>query len=207
MADNYTQLVTDLAAWLNRADLTAQIPRFIRFAEAEFNRVIRVPDMEATANVTVTSGSGSLPADCLSVKTARIAGVSKLDYISTDEFDELSSSVNQPTGNPDSYSEWGSSLHILPSGDATVAIRYFQTIPALTASNTTNWLMTRHPDLYLYAALVQAEAFGWNDERIELWRSAVEQTIAQINADGQRNKYGGLIAARSGPSQVVGARC
>lgn len=207
MADNYTQLVTDLAAWLNRADLTTQIPRFIRFAEAEFNRVIRVPDMEATANVTVTSGSGSLPADCLSVKTARIAGVSKLDYISTDEFDELSSSVNPPTGNPDSYSEWGSSLHILPSGDATVAIRYFQTIPALTASNTTNWLMTRHPDLYLYAALVQAEAFGWNDERIELWRSAVEQTIAQINADGQRNKYGGLIAARSGPSQVVGARC
>lgn len=204
---NYSDLLAAVGNWLNRSDLTARIPDFIVLAEAEFNRLVRTPDMEATANVTVTSGAGSLPADCLGVKTARIAGAGKLNFISTDEFDELSAAVSPPAGNPDSYTEWGSSLHILPSGNATVAIRYFQKIPALTVSNATNWLMTRHPDLYLYATLVQSEAFGWNDERLPLWRSAVEQTISQINADGQRNKYGGLIAARSGPSQVVGARC
>lgn len=204
---NYSDLLAAVGNWLNRSDLTARIPELITLAESEFNRLIRTPDMEATGNVAVTSGTGSLPADCLSVKTARIASVGKLDVISTDEFDELSAAAVPPNGLPRKYSQWGSSLHVLPSADATVAIRYFQKIPALTASSTTNWLMTRHPDLYLYASLVQAEAFGFNDERIGLWRSAVEQTIAQINLEGQRDKYGGLIAARSGPAQVSGARC
>ena len=41
----YAELQTATANWLDRTDLTARIPEFIELSEANFNRVIRSPDM------------------------------------------------------------------------------------------------------------------------------------------------------------------
>jgi hypothetical protein len=41
----YSELLTELDAWLNRSDLTARIPTFIRLFESRANRQLRVPEM------------------------------------------------------------------------------------------------------------------------------------------------------------------
>ena len=43
-------------------------------------------------------------------------------------------------------------------------------IPAL-ATTDPNWLLTAHPDHYLFGSLVEAEMFGVNDERAPLWKA------------------------------------
>jgi hypothetical protein len=41
------------------------------------------------------------------------------------------------------------------SGDSATLV-YYAKIPPLSSTNVTNWLLTDHPDAYLYGALMQA---------------------------------------------------
>ena len=47
--DSYTKLKTSVATWLDRDDLTDNIPDFISLAEDRINRHIRVRSMEHLA--------------------------------------------------------------------------------------------------------------------------------------------------------------
>jgi hypothetical protein len=55
----YTELVSEMGDWLNRADLTAKIPTFVRLFEARMNRRLRSPDMEQTFSFTTVAGTTS----------------------------------------------------------------------------------------------------------------------------------------------------
>jgi hypothetical protein len=69
----------------------------------------------------------------------------------------------------------------------------------LTGSNTTNWLLTDHPDLYLFGVLMQAEFFGWNDTRLALVKQRVDEILSQINKGGNQRRAGSApIRMRSG---------
>ena len=79
----------------------------------------------------------------------------------------------------------------------TVAVDYYGSIPALTTGNTTNWLMTKHPDLYLFATCAQAEFYVWNDARLPIWKARTEELIEQINGATAKERYGGRRLATS----------
>ena len=64
----YAQLQTATANWLDRTDLSARIPEFIELAEANFNRVIRQPDMIAKDDSFSIAGRyTTLPANTLEI--------------------------------------------------------------------------------------------------------------------------------------------
>jgi hypothetical protein len=67
--DTFAVLKTSIADWLNRADLTSQIPDFITMAEARFNRELRCDAMDATASVTITAGAVAVPTGLLAVRS------------------------------------------------------------------------------------------------------------------------------------------
>lgn len=183
----YSDLLSAVAGWLNRTDLTAAIPDFIKLAEAEFNRQLRTIEMEARTTLTLVSDSYALPADYRGVRSVSM-GRTKLDYAPPSEiFDD-----ERTGGYPTRYTISDGSLFFRPapsSGD--VALEYYQSIPALTVSNTTNWLMTKHPDLYLFGTCAQAEWYVWNDPRVAQWKARTEELIDQINAATATERYGG----------------
>lgn len=183
----YANLLTAVASWLNRADLTATIPDFIRLAEAEFNRRLRTIEMEARVTATLTSDAVAVPADFMGLRSISIANTA-LEYVPPSEiFEDISTG-----GYPTRYTVTDGQFFFRPapsSGD--VDIDYYASIPALTVSNTTNWLMTKHPDLYLFATLAQAEFYGWNDDRLGLVKGRVDELIDQINAATHRERHGG----------------
>ena len=51
--------------------------------------------------------------------------------------------------------------------------------------------MTKYPDLYLFGALVQAEFYNWNDDRLPLIKARLEEIMGQIMSNVQRERYGG----------------
>ena len=54
----FAQLKTATANWLDRSDLTDRIPEFITLAEARFNRVLRIRDMETVSTaISTTAGT------------------------------------------------------------------------------------------------------------------------------------------------------
>lgn len=192
----YTDLVSDLEAYLNRTDYTTHIPRFIQLTEARLNRLLEDPEMEVTSTAT-TSGQYLAPPDDLGeIKSIRV-GNYRLAQSTAADF----SGFPSISGIPQYYGLFGGQIAFgpIPSNGSTVTIVYVRRIPGLTAGNPTNWLLTLAPDIYLYGCLLQAHVFGWFDERISLFKAAFDEAIQELRIDGQRRRLGAApLAPRLG---------
>ena len=200
--NTYAALQASVASWLNREDLAAQIPDFITLAEARFNRELRTSAMETRISPSISAASYALPADWLETINFSFLGSSgyeqQLQFIDPAEYAIRARNVLD--GDFRYYTQIGTSYYILPppTTATTFYLTYRQKIPALSVSNTSNWLLARSPDLYLYGALLMAEPYLQNDERIPLWAGAVQKTIADMNLESERARQprGQLLTAR-----------
>lgn len=199
---NYSELKSSIADWLNRADLTSVIPDFITLAEAQINRQLRTHDMIKRATATVTEDYFSVPTDWLETNVLVNLGTQTIpmEYVDYERLNELK--ALSLSGDPRFYTMIDGKFLILPAASsaspANLELSYVGKIPALSDSNTTNWLLTKSPDLYLYAALMQAEPYLKNDERVGLWATAMQNSMENMRLEGERSKRpsGGLNANR-----------
>ena len=186
----YAELANDIAGYLDRDDLTARIPTFIRLTESRLNRLLADPDMEVAA--TLSGDGATLPADFGSMVSIGTADGNPLRVMTNSEY----AAVRPSSGIPRYYTIRDGAIYYVP-GSATVTLLYRRAIPALTSSSTTNWLLERAPDLYLYGALLQAALFLVEDERVPIWKAAFDEAIDELKVDGARRKWGaGPTAAR-----------
>jgi hypothetical protein len=189
----YSGLVASIERWLNRSDLGTVIPDFITLVEDRLNRLLRAPDMENIVTLTVSSGSVDLPTDFLEARHLYVDADPNNEIVpaSLDTFQHAFSSSQ--TGRPQVYAVSDGQLMFAPSPDATysVQLHYYKRIPALSASNETNWLITTFPSLYLWGSLVMAEAFIWDDDRIPLWKGAWDEALAEFKRHGTWKRHGG----------------
>lgn len=201
-------LVNSIRAWMNRSDLSdTQVTEFIALAEARFNRLLRVPDMEEIATTELVAGNNNLPSDFLAMRAIylddrELTGMSPVGLVS--EF-------GTSTGLPCSYAIIGSNprkirLGPQPGGPTPVTLVYYKKIAGVDENNPDNWLLNEHPDLYLLGALVGGEAFIANDERLPLWRSALDEGLAELQQAGVRDQYGSAPLRPKGMAQVRGVR-
>ncbi len=205
----YAELQTAAANWLDRTDLTARIPEFIELAEASFNRKIRQPDMVTKNDSFSISGQyNTLPSDTLEIIriVVDVQPVIVLEYLTPEELAQRRADLTG-TGKPYYFTLIGGSsnqLEVLRSPDETYtsSIVYYTRIPALTDSATTNWLLTNHPDIYLFGTLVEAEPYLKNDERMPLWMSSLESRLTDLRLQGERELHSG--ASLQMRSRVLG---
>ena len=68
------------------------------------------------------------------------------------------------SGNPRKYAITGVNFEVFPepASATTYQLTYFQTLPALSNSNTTNWLLSKHPDLTPYEVKTVLRAVATN---------------------------------------------
>lgn len=186
----YSELVTAIGDWLDRDDLATRAPDFIRLAESRLNRLLEDPDMEVS--VTLTGDGADLPADFGAMVSIGTADYNSLTPISNAEYAALlpSSGVSRY------YTIRENKVYYAP-GSVNPTLVYRRTIPGLSDSVTTNWLLDRAPDCYLYGSLIQASAFLSEDERLPLWKGAFDEAIGELIVDGTKRKWGaGPIAPR-----------
>jgi hypothetical protein len=185
----YPDLQAAVADWLARSDLTANIPDFIRLAEARLNLVLRCREMTATAGLTPTSGICTLPGDFVeALAVVADAGPSAvLEAVPLTWADQQFPTY--PSGVPRYYALYGASLKTYPQCSATVTLTYLQLLPPL-AANATNWLLAKAPGAYLYGALLEAAPFLDGDPRIAIWSQVWERITGELNAADQRALLG-----------------
>ena len=201
--DTYAQLKSTLADYLNRDDLTAIVPTFIKLAESKFNRKLRVRQMVTRANATIDTAFFSPPADWLESKEFQLNTnpITKLEFITESYGNELRATRFTAGGKPRYYTVVGSQLEFIPTPDTEYQgeLTYYAKIPALSDANTSNWLLAYAPDLYLYGALIEAEPYLKNDERVGLWGELYLRVVADIEVADERASVAStpLIRARS----------
>jgi len=182
---NYSELQASVASWLNRADLTANINDFITLAESQLSRDLKTRQMElkATLSTVVGVNTVALPTDMLEMRRFQVAGSynQPLSYRTPDE-QSIDFSSNS-SGQPIVFTVIGANAELAPIPDAiySLELTYRQRIPALSDTNTTNWLLTNWPDAYLWASLIAATPFIMNDARLPVWQGLYSQAISGIN--------------------------
>lgn len=205
----YAGLVAAVTEYLARdqdTTLIARIPDFITLAEAKINRVLLHPGMEIRSTTTVDTGSTepefiSLPSDFQTMRRVRLSGVTgkpRLQFMSGTQLDDYRYSTDNVTGQPVYFTIMGMEMELAPTPneDYTLEMVYRANIPALTSSNTTNWLLTLAPDLYLYGTLLESAPYMKEDERIATWALGFKTALDDLNTHGERQ------AANAGPSSI-----
>lgn len=189
---NYSDLKSAAADWINRADLTAVIPTFITLAEAKFNRELRLRDMLVRAEATTSNEFVAVPADflenySLELNMAQIGPQQSLSFIGPLEAKVLK--ANKAVGKVRFYTIIDGAFELLPAptGDTDVILTYYQKIPALSDTQTTNWLLTKSPDLYLYSTLLEAAPYLRDDDRMAMWGQARGQVLAAMQMESERS--------------------
>lgn len=189
----FAELQTAVGSWLNRSDATALISDFILLTEERMNRALRVRQMETSlATTAITDNRIAVPANTVGVKTLWVDGHEDNPLLSR-SYEFLLTQGTQ--GVPAGWAWQGDYLYF--DGTGSVEGVLYRNIPALSASNTTNWLLTAHPSAYLFGALT--EAFNWarNDKERDRWDGRFVQALSDIGGTDMRDRLSGPLASRA----------
>jgi hypothetical protein len=205
----YSELQTAVANWLDRDDLTARIQEFIALAEARMNRILRLAIM---LNVDETTLGGatklvagtrdySLPSGYLQMLDfhLRTSPITALSYITPENMNRMW--AGSQSGRPESYTILSDNssgtpikkVRLGPAPDSAYdySITFYKKIDALSITNTTEQMLTNNPDIYLYGALMEAEPFLMNDARVQLWATAYQQAVADLQEQDNKDRHSG----------------
>lgn len=186
----YVELQAAVEGWLKRADLDSIIPDFIMLGEKRIFREVRSRSMETALSSAIASGVIALPADYLDLKFAYVDGapVRLLQRATATEI-YTKYPLRNSTTKPLLIGREGSNFIFGPYPDSTYTIKGIYYARPVTIATSANTLFTENPDLYLFAALLEAEPYLKNDPRVGLWQAKYDQIKEQIN-DYENNEAG-----------------
>jgi hypothetical protein len=191
---NATELEAKIVERLGRSDLaSATIQDFIAIGEAKINRNLRLLQMQTVETVTLSSGADTvaLPTGFLEIIDLRFSDfdspLSQLPLV------DLNSVKDDTTGRPTHFAASSSLLFNL-TADADYSLRctFYKGWDIL--GDSTNWLLTNAPDVYLYHALEEGANHVRNAERAAEWGRTAMVALNETNRLDGRSKRRGLVA-------------
>lgn len=193
--DNYTELTAAIGEWMDRSDLSGSIPAMIALCDARLRRELQPLFAETSASVAVTSGVGALPANCDIVRLVDYNG-GELQQVPPQHGRQFPESTD-----PRGFSLEAGVLRVWPICDATVTVVYQPKLIALTETTPTNTLLSEHPDLYFFGALLFAEGFVANDARAATFKALWDEALAEAKRFLGRQRR--VRARVRGPAVIV----
>jgi len=195
---NYTGLVDSVQAWLHRSDIAdPDVDNFIHLFEADFNSRLRARNMDTQTTIGVTSGYLPHPTDWLEWRSIyRVQGTFRepLTPVSNEAgaVDYGYSYLSDPRG----YRVVGDKTFVEPangSGAWTYETIYSIKVPELSSTQTTNWLLTRFPHVYLQGCMFWASDFLVDDQKQQKYSALMDRTLDQIKIESDKAKYSGGV--------------
>ena len=195
----YSDLKTSIAGYLARSDLTSQIPDFITFAENRLRRELRIRQMLKSVTTATVSGDSTveLPADFIEIRDFVVL----TNPIQPMSYSSPSALSNDPraseVGVPKSYTILANEFLLSPPPDGIYTLRmlYFAAPAYLSSSNASNVFLNIAPDALLYASLIEAEPYLYNDARINTWGTMYDRAIASLAKSDEQGQYSGVPLA------------
>ena len=196
---NYSELQTAVADFLNRDDLTSVIPTFISLAEAQITRDLRHWRQQRRVTTTVDEQYENLPTDFVEMVSLRTDDDYTLEFASRGEIMRRKLDLGGTSGRPIVFTLNAGQIEFVPTPDAsyTLEMVYYARIPALSDTDTFNWLLTNYPDVYLYGALLHAAPYLADDVRLAVWSQLYGTAIQQANNDSRKGLYSGPLVLRN----------
>lgn len=192
---DYSSLLIDAGEYSGRDDIAHLFPRFVGLAEAKMNRVLRTADMEEAATVILANGDGALPEGFLEAREVlspdgRNMGAWSLQALTT--------RYRNNGGYPQGYAVVGSTIMARPTTNGSLTMTYYKAIPPLTPANPINWLLTKAPDVYLYALVEEIAIWAKDVNMVSSARPLKENAMAGLTLADNRLRWGNGQVTLSG---------
>lgn len=192
----YTELRDTVSSWLEKPEIDQEIPTFIRLAESRIDRELRHWRQVARTSISLAGQYNSvLPTDfiqpirlqILTGSTGEVAPISNAAML------VLRGERNDRVGTPTNYALTAGQIEVYPTPDATysASLVYYGRVPALSTVNTTNWLLTEAPDVYLYGTLLHSAPYLGDDQRAMIWEGLFATSLAKLSLSSESATYGG----------------
>lgn len=189
---SYATLQTAFNEYTHRSDLTAT--DFISLGELRIYRDLRVRQMETALSSAIASGVVAVPTGYVELKYAYVDGSPIARLVKKDaEWIYANYPTRSADGKPVAIAREAENFIFGPYPDSTYTIKgvYYKKLPALSGSNTTNWLITDAPDLILFASLCEAAPWMQDDARIPIWEQKYEQIKERIRRQDIDEEFSG----------------
>lgn len=155
---------------------------------------LRVRAMEVRTTLTLTGEYTTLPADYLEMREVTLTSATwrpPLEFKVPEAFDNVYSAAS--SGPARSYSIVANTIRVGPgaaSGDV-INITYYQSLPGLVA-NSTNWLMTGWPNVYLYGSLRHLAPYIGAMDFLPVWQAAYLSSVWSCIKSQDKGSYTGI---------------
>jgi len=198
----YSGLLASIASWADRTDLTDVIPDFVVAAESRLARDLRIRKQISTTTLTTVGGTAyvALPADFLEIENITITSASPQATLSvvTPEIMDRKFPAGFWTGQPQVYSLLGDNIYFGPTPDAayTISLDYYARLAALTSA--TNWVLQKHPMVYLAGAMAEACMYLRDTEGVQMWAGRYSAEVKQLqDTDDDALRSGSAMRVRA----------
>ena len=178
---------------------TAKVDYFIDLAEGYFNNNLRTHEMETTnGSLTYSAGAINNPSDLLGWKRLSVTSNGVVTLLSPVSYEQNEMMDDGSTGLPTRYLMRGTQTLLRPTPDSssyTISGTYYQKIPALSDTASSNWISTNYSDAYLYGILAMSENFMQKENRtgwMDLFLNAVNG-IKKTNREKGWGQMGSMI--------------
>ena len=202
-------LSSQVAAFLNRQDLTTQIPVFVQLAESRIaygskeapfiSEPLRIRSMEVSAFATFNAQMIQLPTGYLQQRRLYISGSpnTELVYVTPDLF--WKRWLSSTSGTPCEFTVEGENIVLGPTPDVayTGQILYFKQFTPLVSPTDTNWLLTNAPAVYLNGTLLEAFKYIRNTNQATAYLNSFCGIVNGLNQANKADRYAGPWQAKT----------
>lgn len=193
--------------WLHRTDMSSQVIELITLAESRLNRALRLRVLEVDTPLTATPGSRFLP---LPAGYNQPVTLWLEAFIPRRELQQRQPQMlnYRPVATyPNFWAIDGAQIALdrLAGAAYPFSFRYQERLSLTTDGDTgTNWLLTNHPDAYLFATLLESAPFIRDDARIAVWQDRYDRCIKEIQANEDRSQAFSLLGVDVAARQRLG---
>ena len=183
----YDDLVEKVADVMVVTSADTNIPAFIRLAEAQFERELRVREMEKQVEYNIGGQETLLPTDFLEARAFTLPESGCIvEHVSIESLDGRASK----TGAPHCFTIYGQELifYPVPTSEGTVKgkMRYIARFEPLSPAYPVNPVLTNHPDIYLYGALTHAAEYIKDREAQAVYAGLYRQAVSMANDSNKK---------------------
>jgi hypothetical protein len=186
---DYASLKSTVLDWSARSDVATIMDDVIRFTTDYLNFggsdasdvPLRCREMEAVTSLTPASGICSLPSDYLQYRRVVEDASTRreLTYITPDQAEVLWPSRFGGLGS--NFTVISSSLYTFPLVSNDVELTYYQKIPNLDGTTTTNWVLTKAPQIYFRGCLMFIADYVRRTDELAKHATALRGLVAGLN--------------------------
>jgi hypothetical protein len=185
----YAELQTAVQTYLDDTSLSSLVPDWVTLGESRINRDVDKARLSWTnGSLTGTPSSRSVALPSTFVEARSLFLTTSGEQIELAPFIAGVMELRTSDGTPRAWSINGSNIDLdCPCDQAHTFLLRYRAKWAI-ATDLTNWLLTNHPDVYLFATLVEAHGFRGNEEQSVKYEVRYRNAVDEVNRKEARNE-------------------